>query len=118
MNLKIDNIGLGAVSERFDEELVKVIGNILDQNTDLKTKRKINIELTISPNQDNRELCSMAVKVSSKLAPSKTLVSAVTVGMDRRTGEVDAVEMVPHQAKLFPEDVKTPGKVVSMAAGN
>lgn len=118
MNLTIDNIGLGAVSERFDEELVKVVGNILDHNTDPKVKRKINIELTIAPNQDNRELCSMAVKVSSKLAPSKTLVSALTVGMDRRTGEVDAIEIVPQQGKLFPEDKKVPGKVVTMTASN
>lgn len=118
MDLKIDKMGLGAVSERFDEELVRVIGNILDQNTDLKTERKITIEVTIAPNQDNRELCSMAVKVTSKLAASKTLVSAVTVGMDRRTGEVDAVEIVPHQAKLFPDEVKPPGKVVAMAASN
>lgn len=118
MNLNLKNIGLGAVSECFDDELVKVVGNILDHNTDPKAKRKITIELSIAPNPENRELCAMEVKVASKLAPTKTMVSALTVGMDRRTGEVDAIEHVPQQGKLFPEDMRGPGKVVPMAAGN
>lgn len=102
MNLKLENIGLGAVAEKFDDELLKVIDNTLDPNTEAKKVREINIKVRVSPNPDNRELCSMEVLVSSKLAPTRKLVSQITIGMDRRTGAVDAIEYVPKQTDLFP----------------
>lgn len=100
MDFKLENIGLGAVSEKFDDELLKVIDNILDMNTESKTVRKINIELKIKPNPEDRELCEMEAVVSSKLAPTKTLVSTLRVGRSEH-GEVNAVENVPHQQGLF-----------------
>ena len=100
MDLKLENIGLGAVSEKFDDELLNVIGNVLDVNTEAKTVREINIKLKIKPNPENREKCSMEAIVSSKLAPTKTLISTLHVGMSEH-GEVNAVEDVPHQGKLF-----------------
>lgn len=103
MDLNLQNIGLGAVGERFDEELVKVIENVLDENTCPKTKRKIKIEMVIVPGPEHRDLCSMDVKVYSVLAGAKALKSQLTVGMDKRTGAVDAVEHIPQQGRLFPE---------------
>lgn len=113
VDLNLENIGLGAVTEKFDDELFKVIGNILDPNTEVKTIRKITIDVKIKPNPDDRELCQMEVSVSSKLAPTKTLVSQLSVGLDRKTGEVNAVESVPQQRSLFPDQDKS-GKVVNM----
>ena len=34
MDLKLENIGLGAVGELFEDALLQVIDNILDENTD------------------------------------------------------------------------------------
>lgn len=110
MNLNLQNIGLGAVGERFDEELARVIENVLDENTCPKTKRKIKIEMVVVPGPEHRELCSMETKVYSVLAGTKKLTSQLTVGMDKKTGEVDAVEHIPQQGKLFPEPEKNGGE--------
>ncbi len=111
MDLNLENIGLGAVGERFDEELGKVIENVLDENTCPKSKRKIKIEMVIIPGPEHRELCNMEVKVFSVLAGSKKLVSQLTVGMDTKTGEVDAVEHIPQQGQLFPDPGKSENNV-------
>lgn len=105
MQINLENIGAGAASELFDDELMKVITNILDLNTEAKTTREINIKLKIKPDVENREQCELETIVSSKLAPVKSLVSTVTVGMDRKTGQVDAVEHVTKQRTLFDESI-------------
>ncbi len=102
MDFKLDQIGLGAVSERFEDEMVKVIENVLDPNTDVKKAREITIKLKVKPYPEDREMCEMEAIVSSKLAPTKTLISTLHVGMSEH-GEVNAVENVPQQGGLFPE---------------
>lgn len=102
MDIDLGNMGLGAVQEKFEDEMKKVIENVLDPNTDAKTLRGITINVKIKPNPENREACSMEVVVSSKLAPTKTLESILMVGMST-TGEVNAIESVPQQGNLFPE---------------
>jgi hypothetical protein len=113
MGLLLEDIHLGALNEMFSNELKRVIENIVDVNTDPKKKRKIKIEFEIAPDAENRELCSMKVKVMSVLAPDKELVSVLRVGVDRRSGRVAAEEIVPKQTPLFPED-QPGGKVVTM----
>ncbi len=103
MDLRLEDMGMGAVSEKFEEELAKVVMNIMDPNTDHKVMRKISIDVKVKPNPENRELCDMEVIVQSKLAPSKTLVSMLHVGVST-TGEVNAIESIPTQGKLFDED--------------
>lgn len=117
MNLNLENLHLGAVTERFDDALRAVIENILDKNTDPKVKRKISIDVIISPSPEDREVCSLEVKVFAKLAAPKTLVSSVTIGMDRRTGEMEAIESVPRQGSLFPPPVKSVDVVKMQANG-
>lgn len=102
----LEEIGLGVVTEKYDDELCKVIDNILDLNTDPKTIREINIKLKMKPDPENREKVSLEALVSSKLAPTKTYVSSVTVGIDRRSGEMAAIEQVAQQQELFPQGEK------------
>lgn len=47
--LSLVNLGGGAAVEMFDEALEKVLENILDPNTEAKTKRVITLKMTISP---------------------------------------------------------------------
>lgn len=106
MQINLENIGAGAASELFDDELMKVITNILDPNTEARTCREINIKLKIKPDVECRERCDMETIVSSKLAPVKSLTSTVTVGMDKKTGQVDAVEHVTRQRTLFDASIE------------
>ncbi len=105
MDFKLENVGLGAVSEKFDDELLKVIDNVLDMNTEAKTQREVNIKIKIKPNPEDREMCEMEAIVSSKLAPTKTLISVLRVGVSEH-GEVNAVEYTPKQGSLFEEQEK------------
>lgn len=100
MAIKLENIGLGALAEDFDGELLTVIGNILDVNTDPKKAREINIKLKITPRPEDRELCTLEVTCSSKLASKKSLISHLSIGYDEH-GALAAEETVPRQGKLF-----------------
>ena len=106
-------VGLGVIEERFNEEQKKVITNICDMNTEAKAVREITIKLKFKPDPEYRERCDLEAIVSSKLAPTKAYISKATVGIDIDTGEVDAVENMPKQPKLF-KDPDQEGTVVSM----
>lgn len=114
--LPLESIGLGVVTEKYDDELCKVIDNVLDLNTDPKTQREINIKLKFKPDPENREKVSFEALVSSKLAPTKTYISSVTVGIDRRNGEMAAIENVAQQQSLFPEGEKGGDNVTPISA--
>ena len=49
----------GAIQERVDYEVAKVIDNILDANTDPKTKRKITLTIELKPDE-NRQFISLS----------------------------------------------------------
>lgn len=96
--VSLETMAKGAVLERFDRELTKVIRNILDPNTEAKAVRKIKIELVLKPDED-RESADIQVKTSSSEAPPRAISSRVYIG--RRNGEPVAVEFDPRQPDLF-----------------
>ena len=83
----------GAISERVDYEMSKVLDNILDPNTKASAKRKISLNIVLTPN-DEREMISVAVTAKSALAPTNPVTTSlcVTSGYD---GEMCVAEMVP-----------------------
>jgi hypothetical protein len=101
IDITLEGIGHGALSEKFDDALVEVIKNTTDPNTDATTKRKLVIELVFTPNKNDRGLCKLDTKVTTKLGPVKPLESQVTMGFDSDTGEVAAVEHVAAQQSMF-----------------
>ncbi|MEK5479915.1 hypothetical protein NYE70_23755 [Paenibacillus sp. FSL R5-0407] len=54
VEIKLESLADGSISERFNQELQKVLINIADPNTEAKTTRKINISLTIKPNENEK----------------------------------------------------------------
>jgi len=113
MDLKLETLGDGAVSEKFEQELKKVIKNICDPNTPAATIREVNLKIRIKPTLEDRGVGEMEYVVTSKLAPTKTVISRIHVGMNA-DGEVNAAEVVqPTQGQLFPppQDGDGVGKV-------
>jgi hypothetical protein len=104
MDLQLDNIGLGIAVEKFEQELVKVIANIADPNTDANEKRGIVLDFTIKPMGDSRQFCTVMITSKCKLAGNKPFMAAIGVGIDN-TGEVIAKDHTPHQQELFSEVV-------------
>lgn len=115
IEITLDNIGDGALQEKFADGLEQVVRNTCDPNTDATSKRKLTVEIVFTPDKNDRSRCTMDAKVVAKLAPTKPLVSFVTMGLDTDTGEIAAVEHVPAQGELFPKPEKrAAGKVVNL----
>ena len=110
IEMTLQGIGQGALAEKFDDALVDVVKNTVDPNTDATTKRKLTVELTFTPNKQDRGLCKLDCKVTTKLGPARPLESTVTMGFDRESGEIAAIEHVPVQPTLFDRSMQSRGE--------
>jgi hypothetical protein len=84
----------GAIMERTDYEMKKVLDNILDPNTKAAKKRTLTVTLELLPDDDRRQIQVKATS-KSKLEPTNAVSTALYITGDSDTGEVAAVEMVP-----------------------
>lgn len=81
----------GALQEKVNAAMQKVLDNMQDQNTPWKNKRFINIKLAFSQNED-RDDAAVEVSVDAKLAPVSPIVTRMSIGKDLKTGENYAQE--------------------------
>lgn len=84
----------GAIEEKVDYEVSKVIDNILDLNTQPDAKRKIVITLEFKPDAERKHI-SIAASAKSTLAPTAAVNTAMMITSDGN-GEMVVAEMVPH----------------------
>ena len=101
----------GAILERIDLELDKVLKNIADLNTDPVKPRKIKIELSVQADFE-RKNPSITVKVSSALQPTNPIkVNLFSVEVvDEATGEVK--EALQEASGVAPGQINLSGDVV------
>lgn len=90
-NVNLETFAGGALQEKFDDAMKKVLTNLMDPNTPWKNKRKIAIEVSFEQNED-RDDASVNVSVVTKLAPVKPIGTRMTIGRDLKTEEVFAEE--------------------------
>jgi hypothetical protein len=83
----------GAISERVDYEMGRVMRNIMDPNTSPTEKREITLTIKLSPD-DERAVIGVSVTAKSKLAPTVPIKTALYAHTDSY-GEFHAVEMTP-----------------------
>ena len=81
----------GAVSERFNLELQKVLENFADLNTDPKAKRTINLVVTLHADEA-RDVVLADVQAKTKLAPAKKLEAKIIMDYDEK-GKVTGSEL-------------------------
>lgn len=94
--LKRDSIlrmASGAIEEKVDYEVSRVIDNILDLNTDPKAKRKISITLTFQPDAERKHIAIQA-EAKSTLVPTAAVATSMMITSDGN-GEMVVAEMVP-----------------------
>lgn len=84
----------GAIEERVDYEMSRVIDNILDPNTEPTAKRKLNLTIEFKPDA-NRQVISVITTAKSSLCPTNSVATSLFITGDEQ-GEVTAVEMVPN----------------------
>lgn len=83
----------GAILERVDYEMGKVLDNILDPNTKPTGKRKITVSLELIPSADRR---TITVQTTSKcaLVPTEPVTTSLFI-TGSHNGEMVVAEMLP-----------------------
>ena len=91
-HFNLEEFAGGKLSVQLNKALEKVTENIQDPNTDAQKVRKINVSISLRPN-DERNFVSTRVETKLSLAPELGATTALSMGRDLRTGEVEAVEI-------------------------
>ncbi len=91
----------GAIQERADYEMSRLLANIADANTSPTMKRKLTLTLELKPD-DERQIITVSCTAKSTLAPTNPVVTSLYVS----DGE-NVVEMVPQIPGQFGIDGKT-----------
>lgn len=87
-------MSMGAILERVDYEMGKVIDNILDLNTKPTGKRKITVTLELIPSSD-RKTITVQTTAKSSLVPTDPVTTSLFITNQPNTGEMVVAEMVP-----------------------
>ena len=82
----------GAIKERHDYEMGRVIQNIGDPNTKAAAKRPITVKIILEPDEERPHI-EVSATASSTLAPPHPVKTALAVGNEE--GHVVAVELTP-----------------------
>lgn len=106
-HIDLEKFANGAFTAQVNRAMEEVTKNIQDPNTESSATRKITVTIGFKPNQD-RNFVATGVQTKTTLAPALGAVTALSMGKDIRTGEVEAVEIgnqIPGQMSM--EDVQT-----------
>jgi hypothetical protein len=88
--VSLENLKAGGVIQLFQEELDKVLANIMDPNTEPEKVREVILRVLIKPDPD-RSSAKVAIVPSSKLAPVVPLGTRMFFG--KKAGKFLAWEM-------------------------
>ena len=108
----------GAIQERVDYEVSRVVDNLLDMNTEAKAKRKIVLTIVMVPDED-RQVVKVEASAKSTLAPVTPVGTSLVITADGN-GEMMLAEIVPQvpgQINMS-GDVQEAPKILKLAAQN
>lgn len=91
-HINLEQFAGGKLSVQLNKALEKITENVQDPNTDAQKVRKINVSISFRPN-DERNFVATTVETKLSLAPELRATTALSMGRDLRTGEVEAVEI-------------------------
>lgn len=101
-HINLEQFAGGKLSVQFNKALEKITENVQDPNTDAQKVRKINVSISFRPN-DERNFVATTVETKLSLAPELGATTALSMGRDLRTGEVEAIEIfnqIPGQMSI------------------
>ena len=85
---------MGAILERVDYEMGRVLENVLDPNTKATAKRKITVGLELVPSAD-RKTITVLTTAKAALVPTDPVTTSLCITSAPNTGEMVVAEMVP-----------------------
>lgn len=121
-HFNLEEFAGGKLSVQLNKALEKVTENIQGPNTDAQKVRKINASISLRPN-DERNFVSTTVETKLSLAPELGATTALSMGRDLRTGEVEAIEIfnqIPGQMSVndvIDQEEKEPQKAFDPDTG-
>ena len=126
-HINLETFANGAFTAQVNRAMEEVTKNIQDPNTEPGATRKITVTIGFKPNQE-RNFVAIGVQTKTTLAPALGAVTALSMGKDIQTGEVEAVEIgnqIPGQMSMedlpqAPADTRTvevDGKTVDAETG-
>lgn len=86
-NINLNEFADGALQEKFNIELEKVLSNLQDPNTAFKSTRELTIKIKFTTDEA-RDMSSVVIITTSKLASSKEAVTKLLIGTDGSGGYV------------------------------
>lgn len=84
----------GAILERVDYEMGKVLDNILDPNTKATGKRRITVSLELIPSADRRQI-TVQTTAKCTLVSTEPITTSLFIAGGPMGGEMVVAEMVP-----------------------
>lgn len=99
--ITLENIGNGAPAEIFRREWKRIVNNLFDPSTDLKTKRKLAIIIEAVPHE-SRQAAAIKIYHKTDLAGLQPLEISIVMGEDENG--IESREVVPAQQSLFGEE--------------
>lgn len=91
MNINVGDLAGGAVGERLNIELQRAAENIMDPNTDWKKARKVQLTITLNPDE-NRDIALVSIDAKTTLAPARGVATKLVIGKDN-AGKAVAAEL-------------------------
>ena len=101
-HINLETFANGAFTAQVNRAMEEVTKNIQDPNTEPGATRKITVTIGFKPNQE-RNFVATGVQTKTTLAPALGAVTALSMGKDIQTGEVEAVEIgnqIPGQMSM------------------
>lgn len=89
--LDLNKFAGGILQEKFNGALTEVIKNMQDPNTSFKNKRGITISIGITQNEQ-RDDAKISVSVTTKTSPVLPIETALYMGKDLDTGDIEIRE--------------------------
>ena len=94
------NLQSGAIEEKFQFVLRKVLANISDPNRELKATREINIKIKMMPSESGDKVAYSA-EVTCKLPPIKSGKGVLHLGKQKGENQLNLFEEVSVELPLF-----------------
>ena len=118
-HINIEQFSNGELTQQINREMEAVARNIADPNTEAKTTRKITVTITLKPNEQ-RDFITTSITTKSTLAPTLGAVTALAVGKNLKTGEIEVGEIgnqIPGQMSMGDVEPQQPADPVQEIDG-
>ena len=111
-NANLLEVARGAIGERLDYELGKVVDNISDLNTKADAVRKITLTLSLKPDSERQNI-KMSTQVKSTLVPNNIESALYLTESDEGKALVEMLPQVPGQMALDGSEQEEP-KIIAI----